>query len=130
LFTNDIIGQLTEEVMDLNGIPTCENNDKRTSIKDKRTQCQQRAIVLNSKGARERRKRWIEARKSKTRVLDATRIEGDNIDQTLQPKRQRAPNRPKEVIDAEKNTKRQRVLSKALNKQETQVSLPFDEIAE
>jgi hypothetical protein len=107
-FVDNDVGQLTEVVMDSFGIPRFETNDKRTTDKDQRTQSQQRAVVLNSAGARDRRKRWIQSRRGQT----AARIDDDGEavaeDLISHRKRSRAPNRPKDVIEAEKALKRQR----------------------
>ena len=53
-------GQLTEKEMDDLNIPNNTGmDDRRTAPKDKRTQCQQRAVLLTCKKSVERRKIYI-----------------------------------------------------------------------
>jgi hypothetical protein len=64
-FLDDSEGQLREEgIMDNYDNPRFETGDSRIADKDNRTQCQQRVVVLNSKGARKRRRDWIEKKNS------------------------------------------------------------------
>lgn len=106
LDTNE--GQLTEEVMDQFIICRFQVDDRRTVDKDKRCQSHQRAVVLNSEGAIARRKQWLEARVAKQGSSSSNRSTPNDQAKDGGHKRRRAPNRSKEVIEAEKESKRQR----------------------
>jgi len=100
-------GRITEAQMDEAGIPTIDNDDRRTMAKDERTQSKERAVLVSNPAARKRRKEWIQAKEQKAAETEARKaLEASG------EKRKRAPNRPKEVIEAEKKAKEEKRLSK------------------
>jgi hypothetical protein len=100
-------GRVTEAQMDAAGIPTIDNDDRRTTAKDERTQSKERAVLVSNPAARKRRKEWVLGREQKaaeTETRKALEASGE--------KRKRAPNRPKHVIEDEKKAREDRRLEK------------------
>jgi hypothetical protein len=100
-------GRVTEAQMDVVGIPTIQNDDKRSTSKDERTQSEERAVIISNPAARKRRKDWIQAREQRAAETEARKA--------LEPsgeKGKRAPNRPTYVIEAEKKAKEDKRLKK------------------
>lgn len=115
--------------MDQFNICRFEVDDRRTLDKDKICQSHQRAVVLNSIGAITRRKQWLESRKSKTRTISSSGIVPTDPSNLCSKKRRRAPNRSKEVIQAEKEQKRQRKADKEAKRAAllANIRIPADE---
>lgn len=90
-------GQITEDQFHCFGIPEIKSDDRRTKPKDQRELSNQRAVLLTSEASRSRRKQYL---LSKEPVSTANALGDDNV-----PKRKRKPNRPREVIEAEKAAK-------------------------
>jgi hypothetical protein len=106
-------GQITEEQMDQAGIPSVASNDRRLAPKDKRTQNQQRAVMLSNQASRRRRKDWLQARKKRDdKDPNTATVESNGSSTITGSTRKRAPNRSKDVIEAEKRQKQMRRLSR------------------
>jgi hypothetical protein len=110
MFLND--GQVTETQMDEAGIPSIRMDDRRTAPKDKRTQNQQRAVLLSNPASRQRRKDWLQSRKKKEELNVTVAITSMETNAVVGSKRKRAANRPKDVIAEEKRLKEIKKLAK------------------
>lgn len=99
-------GQITEKQFDDLGIPQTESDDRRTIPKDQRCLSNQRAVMISHQASRKRRQDWLNKKAKSSPVLQET-ITQDDDSKPIAPsnKRKRAPNRPREVIEAEKAQK-------------------------